>query len=391
MKKVLIISPIVNYGGRELEVNIIAKSLQKDFKLTIMSTHEATLNSQALNGLKEVAFYNLKQKITKDNIFLNIMAYSSYLWNNRKGKVYNYLINSISKKTVNFKTLKLKTIKKELVKHDFLWIVGDFDTPFLIETIDTASKYNIPCIFRTTRTIYEENASFLKQIVDKIVFVHHSLHNANRLTQQIKHDYKIIDQCALNESILLEEKIETGNEIRYGFLGRLVEGKGVKFLVDFYSKSENKFIVAGYGALENYVLAAQNSNSNIKYLGKLEHENTKAFFKEIDVLIISSTEESGPLVALEAMAAGKIVVSTRVGAMPERLKNIYQPFWLDKDLNNLMSLTTEINNLPIKTINELKVTNREVYIKDYSLAKTKDQYLKLTNEILNNKINNNGN
>jgi len=381
MKKVLIISPIVNFGGRELEVNLIAKSLIEQFNLTILSSNEATNESQALDGLNKFSFSNLNQKITKENTLLNLIAYLSYLWNGQKGYVCNYVINGLSKKFFDFKTLKVKSLKKEIITHDIVWIVADLDTPFLTETIELCNKYKIPCIFRTTRTIYKKEHSFLKQIIEKTLFVHHSEDNARRLSRQIKHNYTIIDQCAINEKLLLKHDIKTGNEIKYGYLGRLVDSKRIKYLVDFFSNSNNQFFIAGDGLLKDYVIEAVNENDNLKYMGHLDYKKIEDFFEEIDVLIISSKEESGPLVGLEAMAAGKIVVSTKVGAMYERLKGVSKSFWLDNDLDNLSSFVLEINNLSFHAVNELKISNRETYNKQYSLEKIKNQYLTVTNKM----------
>ena len=52
--KILLIGPIGDFGGREVEVNIIARALENDFNVSILSTGYMTADSFALKNLKEI-------------------------------------------------------------------------------------------------------------------------------------------------------------------------------------------------------------------------------------------------------------------------------------------------------------------------------------------------
>jgi O-antigen biosynthesis protein len=59
--------------------------------------------------------------------------------------------------------------------------------------------------------------------------------------------------------------------------------------------------------------------SGIKFLGPLPQEEVGKMIGKADALVCTSREETGPLVVLEAMAAGKAVISTNVGSVEEMI------------------------------------------------------------------------
>lgn len=384
MKKVLIISPIVNYGGREVELNLIAKALMKFYQVSIFSTGAATNQSIALNGLKKVCFKSINQQVLRQNIFLKFITYLSYIKNGRSKPLRLHLSNNFSNKFFNLRKYEVKALEKAIRKMDLVWVVADFDSPLLIETIELCKKRRIPCVLRTTRTIFEMPHPFLKKIINVTKFVHHSENNAQKLFSQVEHQYTVIDQCALSEESLLSLEIKTSSTLNYGFLGRFSKGKQILPLVDFFKNRTEKFYIAGDGFLKNEIIDCVKKRDNLEFMGYFNNSNISNFFNEIDVLIISSMEESGPLVGIEAMAAGKIVISTKVGAMEDRFKKTNAEFWLKKDLSNLNDLIFEIESLSVDRINQIKKHNRLVYNKNYSIKNIKRKYAKVTDSILEN-------
>ena len=209
-------------------------------------------------------------------------------------------------------------------------------------------------------TIYpfeKSNFEFLNKVTK---FIHHSEKNASNLNAIYNLPYAIIDQCAIEDSKLLPLSIAKTKPLRFGFLGRLSIEKGIIELVDFFSnQSEYQLIVAGNGPLLNQII----DNKNIEYIGQIEPQRLNVFFEKIDVLIISSHEESGPLVGLEAMAAGKIIVSTNVGAMKDRLLDTNNNFWFElNNISELKNIFEKLNTLELETIAN---SNREKYLKEY--------------------------
>ncbi|WP_066219250.1 hypothetical protein [Formosa haliotis] len=79
MKKVLIIGPIGDIGGRELETGFIAKTLSSVASVKILSTGNMTHNSQIFNFVSDKQIINLKKHLYNSNLFFKVLAILSSL------------------------------------------------------------------------------------------------------------------------------------------------------------------------------------------------------------------------------------------------------------------------------------------------------------------------
>ena len=99
------------------------------------------------------------------------------------------------------------------------------------------------------------------------------------------------------------------------------------------------------------------------------------FYKTFDVLVIPSYEESGPLVGLEAMAAGRLIMSTEVGAMPERLQGTENKFWFAvEDAQDFDRVLKRIVSLSLLEVQKIAQANRERYIAHYTREQIQKKY-----------------
>lgn len=121
----------------------------------------------------------------------------------------------------------------------------------------------------------------------------------------------------------IETAGEAGRALVIGFAGRLIVGKGANHLIEAVANARDKFparlLIAGDGperpglerAAETLGIA-----QNVEFVG-LVHD-MPAFWRECHVAAVPSEyTESFAMAALEAMASGKPVVATHVGAIPE--------------------------------------------------------------------------
>ena len=161
--------------------------------------------------------------------------------------------------------------------------------------------------------------------------------------------------------------------------------KGILELIRFFKDLDNgKLFIAGDGPLKGEMLSLINQSKNIEYLDQIEPGDLNIFFKKISTLIIPSIEESGPLVGIEAMAAAKLILSTKVGAMAERLKNSGNDFWFDiEDQSSFFDSLAIINNLNDQEFQKIANTNREVYLAEYQFTVIKRKYTDCLNKYLN--------
>jgi glycosyltransferase involved in cell wall biosynthesis len=65
------------------------------------------------------------------------------------------------------------------------------------------------------------------------------------------------------------------------------------------------------------VRAAAHGLPNVKFVGEVSRSEVLGYMSCADAVVCSSRDETGPIVVIEAMALGKAVVSTKVGAAAE--------------------------------------------------------------------------
>jgi glycosyltransferase involved in cell wall biosynthesis len=107
-----------------------------------------------------------------------------------------------------------------------------------------------------------------------------------------------------------------------GFVGRLVEAKGGGILLRaartvLAACPETLFVLAGDGPLRaGWEALAERSGicKRVLFLGV--RNDMPGVYASLDMLVLPSWEEASPMCVLEAMAAGKPIVATRVGAIP---------------------------------------------------------------------------
>ena len=111
----------------------------------------------------------------------------------------------------------------------------------------------------------------------------------------------------------------SGDAARYAlFLGRVSELKGVRTLIKAASLApEVPIAIAGEGPLVDEVRA-----SPIEYLGQLDAEGVnEALDRAAFTVLPSECHENAPYAALESLAAGKPVIASRVGGVPEIVRD----------------------------------------------------------------------
>jgi len=99
------------------------------------------------------------------------------------------------------------------------------------------------------------------------------------------------------------------------FVGRLVYYKGVEYLIEAMSRVSARLLIVGRGPRERALrrrVRALGLEEWVVFLGEVAHEHLPAYYHACELLVLPSTYESETfgIVQLEAMAAGKPVIST---------------------------------------------------------------------------------
>ncbi|MGY5850403.1 glycosyltransferase family 4 protein [Salegentibacter sp. F14] len=386
MARILLIGPIEDLGGRELEAGFAASVLHYDFEVDVLSTGNITDRSQIYEMVGDIKMRSLKQLLFKRYAFLRPAALLSYLRNNKKEPVYFYINNR-----VNSRFLKLREneiLKDVLINYDLIFIIAHLETLRTKEIIKFSKLLKKPVIFRTTGEIEltGEVPSYLK---DVDLFIHHSIINANNLHPKLNfNNYTIIDQNSYMEEGLLGLDLPKRKVNRFITVARLAPEKNLFNLISFFeefSDENDELTIVGTGRLYSELLAKSRDIKNIKLMGHLNINEVKELYRDIECAIIPAYTEAGPLVGIDAMAAGKIILSTEVGAMPERLANTNNDFWFEADNGESFKKQFEkIKNLTDAEVYRISEQNRNTYIERYSKTAVSKQYYKCITDILKN-------
>ncbi|MCX6813420.1 MAG: glycosyltransferase family 4 protein [Candidatus Azambacteria bacterium] len=137
-----------------------------------------------------------------------------------------------------------------------------------------------------------------------------------------------------NPDLWVSETYKSGDKmgtIKIGYLGRLVEGKGVEDLLMAAANLNSKFqipnfklLIFGSGPLENKLKKMAKDlkiDDKIEWRGFVPYSKTPQAFSEIDIFVYPSWHEGFGRSIMEALAMEKAVVATRVGGIPDLIKD----------------------------------------------------------------------
>lgn len=169
------------------------------------------------------------------------------------------------------------------------------------------------------------------------------------------------------------------------YFGRLAPEKGIEDLIAALKNSNLKLEIAGSGPSERKLkklYAAEIKSKKIVFIGQLAgKELIRKILTAKAVVIPSRWLENMPLSLLESLALGKIVIASRLGGLPEIIKNGVNGYLFKPgDILDLRSKLELINNLTEKEKTKIETTARKTAAglnpKDH-LAKILNIYQKL--------------
>ena len=161
--------------------------------------------------------------------------------------------------------------------------------------------------------------------------------------------------------------------------GRLEDYKGFHILIKALAKvtdknKDIKLVITGTGTYEHELkrlTTRLNLDNHVEFTGKLPYERLKELYFSSDIVVFPSIwPESFGRVSIEAMAAGKPVIASRVGGIPEVIKNntgiLVKPNnaeELAKAITRLIRSPEERELLGRKGLRYVKKFNKEDYCK----------------------------
>jgi len=114
--------------------------------------------------------------------------------------------------------------------------------------------------------------------------------------------------------------IDSIEELRFLYVGRLVSVKNLHLLINTFNTTGYKLTIVGYGPLEEELKCS--ANNNIKFMGKISNDVMDTIYESHDVLILPSNSETWGLVIEEAIYYGlPVIVSNAVSCQNEMVKD----------------------------------------------------------------------
>ncbi|MFC6858603.1 glycosyltransferase family 4 protein [Zunongwangia atlantica] len=156
--------------------------------------------------------------------------------------------------------------------------------------------------------------------------------------------------ASFSESEVQNVEKDFTNELKFLFVGSLVEGKQPLYAIRLVEELKNKgrivnLKIFGEGPLrpdlENYI-QTKNLSTYITICGGVSLDQLKNEYKRSHFSILPSKSEGWPKAVAEAMFFGCIPVATRVSCVPWMLKNGKRGILLNDELENDLTKLKEV-------------------------------------------------
>lgn len=132
-----------------------------------------------------------------------------------------------------------------------------------------------------------------------------------------------------------EAECRNGKGIRFLYVGRIVEPKGIRQLLEAWeihhrSYHDDTLTLAGEGILLNEMRERYGDDKGIIMAGYVSYDRIYSYYKECDVVVQPTLEDNWSLVIPEAMSCGRAVMcSIYNGGYPELVKDSVNGYSFD--------------------------------------------------------------
>lgn len=173
------------------------------------------------------------------------------------------------------------------------------------------------------RFVKREWSDFLNDQVEAIFCVtQQAKTNIERYLEREKEVFVVYH--AYDEKIFFNRNLQ--REITFMYAGRLVEQKGIKELLEIFSKREESLLIVGEGDLKEKVQQYAQKYANITYLPRQPKKELAQLYNKSRYFLLNSQkrsfwEELFGMVLIESMACGSIPIATEHIGPKEILQN----------------------------------------------------------------------
>ena len=173
-----------------------------------------------------------------------------------------------------------------------------------------------------------------------------------------------------------------------GTVGRLTPVKGIPYLLQaarmlLRHGVNMKVLVVGDGSIRQDLLAQTHElgiSDNVVFLG--HREDTDVLLQALDIFVLPSLSEGIPMALLEAMAASRPIVASRVGGIPEIIEDGVEGFLVESmDVKNLAERCRQLIESP-EFARKMGEQGRKRVERDFSAKAMADRVALVYKELL---------
>ena len=218
-----------------------------------------------------------------------------------------------------------------------------------------AQDSRLKSLISTLEAYWQERVLKIYEKVD--LFISPSQHLKKRFTQAGYREEKIRVLPHFLESGEIFSQSESGGENYFLYLGRLSPEKGVEKLLLALSETEDLYLkIAGEGSEEEKlrkIAQEKNLSSRVEFLGYKDKKDLNDLIKRAGAVVFPSVwEEVFGYAILESLALGKPVIASRVGAIPEIIKNGYNGYLFES--GDILDLREKLIETSLKDTEKLE-------------------------------------
>lgn len=167
------------------------------------------------------------------------------------------------------------------------------------------------------------------------------------------------------------------------YVGRLVPEKNVKTIIEAFSRIYKKIadvdlFIIGTGHEEEKLrkMVSENGLSKkVSFLGSLSRKKVFSMLRGAEFVVTASYSEGFPIVGVEALAAGKMMIGSKVRGITEVIEEGKNGIFFDPDdANTLAKLMVKYVN-DRNALNELEQNIKDMNLEKYDIKNLAEQHL----------------
>lgn len=252
---------------------------------------------------------------------------------------------------------------------------------------DLAVKSQKPFAYHEISKFNHKHFSFFQKVNAYGTFLISGIEKKEDLHQHFPHanEIGILQWLYDGQNDFLKITDPNPKRVVFGSVSRLDFGKNFEVILEALEILKNqgeklKFLLFGDGPeLQKLkqLAASLEIDSIIDFRGAIKFEERRSVYSELDVFLMCSVVEGGPVTILEAMASGRPAISTDVGDVRNRIESGFNGYILDSpyDAGELAEKMRIYLNQPDLIIQHGK-NSRSKFIKEFDEGKGKETFLK---------------